>query len=188
MQGRNGYDRLRPVRRFARPFEAAQVRRFGRSLLSVSFRTPVLVLHTTGRRSGRPRRTTLAFKRSEDGSLVVVGGAGGQARLPDWVALHGSSGILRHESLAQCLRGVSVEARDRLRVEVEGETAAGVAEAGLSGRDVDAGGHEPSGVGSAEVVEREALEACGFDSWCTSSGPAHAQRATRPSADRSAPR
>ncbi|MDP1818857.1 MAG: nitroreductase/quinone reductase family protein [Acidimicrobiales bacterium] len=84
--GRNRYDRLRPVRRFARPFEAAQVRRFGRSLLSVAFRTPVLVLHTTGRKSGSPRSTTLAFTRADDGSLVVVGGAGGQARPPDWVA------------------------------------------------------------------------------------------------------
>lgn len=48
--------------------------------------TPVLVLHTTGRRSGRVCATTLAFARMEDGALLVVGGAGGQARIPDWVA------------------------------------------------------------------------------------------------------
>lgn len=83
---RNRYDRLRVVRRFARPFEAFQVQRFGRSALSVAFRTHVLVLHTTGRQSGSARSTTLAFKRMDDGSLVVVGGAGGQARVPDWVA------------------------------------------------------------------------------------------------------
>ena len=52
----------------------------------MAFRTPVLVLHTRGRQSGRARSTTLAFKRMDDGSLMVVGGAGGQARLPDWVA------------------------------------------------------------------------------------------------------
>lgn len=86
LRRRNRYDRLRAIRRFVRPFEAIQVQRFGKSALSVAFRTPVLVLHTTGRRSGRARSTTLAFKRLDDGSLVVVGGAGGQARLPDWVA------------------------------------------------------------------------------------------------------
>jgi len=102
---RNRYDRLRAVRRLARPFEAFQVQRFGRSALSVAFRTPVLVLHTTGRRSGRARRTTLAFTRVEDGALVVVGGAGGQVRLPDWVA------NLRAEPVA----AVTI---DRARVEV----------------------------------------------------------------------
>lgn len=35
---------------------------------------------------GMVRGTTLAFHRPSDGSLVVVGGAGGQARTPDWVA------------------------------------------------------------------------------------------------------
>lgn len=62
----------------------------------------------------------------------------------------------RHERLAQCLCGLAVEAGDGLGVEVEGESAAGVAEASLSGLYVDAGGDEPGGVGSAEVVEGEA--------------------------------
>jgi deazaflavin-dependent oxidoreductase (nitroreductase family) len=78
-------DRLRPLRRLAQPFEAAETRWFGRSVLSVLFRQPVLVLETRGRRSGRARRTTLAY-REVDGVLVVVGGAGGQRRTPDWVA------------------------------------------------------------------------------------------------------
>jgi len=69
-----------------RPVEAVQVRWFGRSALSAAFRTPVLVLHTTGRRSGRERSTPLAYHQGDDGSLLVVGGAGGQARIPDWVA------------------------------------------------------------------------------------------------------
>jgi deazaflavin-dependent oxidoreductase (nitroreductase family) len=63
-----------------------QVRLFGRSLLAALFRTPVLVLHSTGRRTGTVRSTTLACHRLADGSFVVVGGAGGQARTPDWVA------------------------------------------------------------------------------------------------------
>ena len=85
MARRNLGDRLRPLRRLTGPVEAAEVRRFGRSVLSVLYRTPVLVVETTGRRSGRTRRTTLAYHRHEDGSLLVVAGAGGQTRTPDWV-------------------------------------------------------------------------------------------------------
>ncbi|MEX2293235.1 MAG: nitroreductase/quinone reductase family protein [Acidimicrobiales bacterium] len=83
---RNRYDRLRTLRRLARPIEAAQVRVLGGSALSVLLRTPVLVLITTGRRSGAARSTTLAYHRLDAGNLVVVAGAGGQRRLPDWVA------------------------------------------------------------------------------------------------------
>jgi len=79
-------DRLRPIRRMLRGIEAAQVRRFGRSLLSTIFRTNALVLESVGRRSGRPRQTALACHRLRDGDLVIVGGAGGQRRTPDWVA------------------------------------------------------------------------------------------------------
>jgi deazaflavin-dependent oxidoreductase (nitroreductase family) len=105
---------LRPARRLARPFEAAQVRWFGRSLLSVAFRTEVLVLHSTGRRSGTERGTTLAFHRLEDGSLIVVGGAGGQVRVPDWVA-----NLRARPDVA-----VTV---DRRRVDVRAEELAGAA-------------------------------------------------------------
>lgn len=62
------------------------MRRFGASALSLTFRTPVLLLHTTGRTSGVERATTLAHHEDADGSLLIVGGAGGQARIPDWVA------------------------------------------------------------------------------------------------------
>lgn len=82
----NAHDRLRALRRIMGPLEAAQVRRFGRSVLSAAFRTPVLLLHTTGRTSGRERTTTLAYRHGEEGSLLVAGGAGGQTRTPDWVA------------------------------------------------------------------------------------------------------
>jgi deazaflavin-dependent oxidoreductase (nitroreductase family) len=84
-RARNAFDRLRPVRRLVGPVEAAEARWFGRSLLSLVYRTPVLVLETTGRRTGRRRQVTLACCEIE-GDLVVVGGAGGQSRLPDWVA------------------------------------------------------------------------------------------------------
>lgn len=83
---RNVWDWLRPVRRAIRRAEVAQVRRFGTSILATTFRTPVLVLETTGRRSGEPRATVLAHHRIGDGAILVAGGAGGQARIPDWVA------------------------------------------------------------------------------------------------------
>lgn len=83
---RNVMDRLRPIRRVLRGIEAVQVRWFGRSLLSTLFRTPVLVLETVGRKSGQPRQTALAYHRLGDSDLVIVGGAGGQRRVPDWVA------------------------------------------------------------------------------------------------------
>lgn len=83
---RNAFDRFRIVRRIARPIEVAQIRWLGTSAVALVARTPVLVLHTTGRRSGIERATPLAFDRAADGSLLVVGGASGQARLPDWVS------------------------------------------------------------------------------------------------------
>jgi deazaflavin-dependent oxidoreductase (nitroreductase family) len=83
---RNFMDRLRPIRRVLRGIEAAQVRWFGRSLLSTLFRTTALVLETVGRKSGQRRQTVLAYHRLHDGDLVIVGGAGGQRRVPDWVA------------------------------------------------------------------------------------------------------
>jgi deazaflavin-dependent oxidoreductase (nitroreductase family) len=82
---RNAADLIRPVRRLAGHVESAEVRRFGRSILSTLFRQQVLVIETVGRRSGKRRRTTVAY-RELDGRLVVIGGAGGQSRPPDWIA------------------------------------------------------------------------------------------------------
>lgn len=82
---RNLADRMRPLRRLVGPIEAAEIRRFGRSGLSLAFRTPVLVLETTGRRSGAPRGTPLAFHHGAEDTLLVVGGAGGQTTTADWV-------------------------------------------------------------------------------------------------------
>jgi deazaflavin-dependent oxidoreductase (nitroreductase family) len=65
--------------------ETAEVRWFGRSIVSVVARQQVLVLTTTGRRSGKVRRTTVAYT-EVGGQIVVVGGAAGQTRPPDWVA------------------------------------------------------------------------------------------------------
>jgi deazaflavin-dependent oxidoreductase (nitroreductase family) len=86
MPERNAFDRARALRRFARPIEAAQIRWLGGSVVSLVARTPVLLLHTTGRRSGSARVTPLAYHRDDEGRFLIVGGASGQVRVPDWVA------------------------------------------------------------------------------------------------------
>ena len=88
---RNGFDRLGRLRRLSTPLEVAQIERFGTSALALLFRTDVVVLHSTGRRSGLERTTPLActpdpLAMGRDHVLLVVGGAGGQARVPDWAA------------------------------------------------------------------------------------------------------
>jgi deazaflavin-dependent oxidoreductase (nitroreductase family) len=45
--------------------------------------SPVLLLTTTGRRSGRPRRTPVQYQRI-DGALVIVAAAGGAPQPPAW--------------------------------------------------------------------------------------------------------
>jgi deazaflavin-dependent oxidoreductase (nitroreductase family) len=112
---RNLVDLLRPVRRLLARTETAQVRRFGCSVLSTAYRADVLVLHTKGRRSGAERATTLAYTHWGD-DLVVVGGAGGQRRLPDWVA------NLRVEPTAAVTSGGG--RRDVRAVELTGEARA----------------------------------------------------------------
>jgi deazaflavin-dependent oxidoreductase (nitroreductase family) len=79
------FEHTRPVRRRINALEAAQVERFGKSPVSLLYRTPVLVLVSQGRRSGQPRRTPLAYLRDGD-DMIVVGGAAGQTATPDWVA------------------------------------------------------------------------------------------------------
>ncbi len=42
-----------------------------------------LILHTTGRRSGQPRRTPLSYTRDGD-AYVIIASDGGSPRDPDW--------------------------------------------------------------------------------------------------------
>lgn len=42
-----------------------------------------LVLHTTGRRSGQPRKTPLSYTKDGD-TFVVIASDGGSAHHPDW--------------------------------------------------------------------------------------------------------
>jgi deazaflavin-dependent oxidoreductase (nitroreductase family) len=63
----------------------AQLRRLGTSGMTLLRRTPVLVIESTGRRTGRPRATPVAYWTGAEGSFFVGGGAGGMTRV-DWVA------------------------------------------------------------------------------------------------------
>jgi deazaflavin-dependent oxidoreductase (nitroreductase family) len=74
----------------------------------------MLVLTTTGRRSGMPRAVQLAHIAEPDGTLLVVASAMGQDRHPDWLL------NLRAEPHARVLlpgRGIDVVATELDRVE-----------------------------------------------------------------------
>ena len=75
---------LRLVRSASARVESAQIRRTGSSVLAHVFHTDVLVLITTGRKTGRSRRTPLAYASTPDGWLIS-GSAAGQPRV-DWIA------------------------------------------------------------------------------------------------------
>jgi deazaflavin-dependent oxidoreductase (nitroreductase family) len=61
--------------------------RWSRGRLSVTGvpTLPMLVLTTTGRRTGKPRAVQLAHLTEPDGTLLVVASAMGQDRHPDWL-------------------------------------------------------------------------------------------------------
>ena len=82
---RTWVDRTRPLWRIGNRLEVAQLRRLGTSGMTLLRRAPMLVIETTGRRTGRRRATPVAYWISEDGSFFVGGGAAGMTRV-DWVA------------------------------------------------------------------------------------------------------
>jgi len=54
--------------------------------MTVLRRTKILVIETTGRRTGRHRSTPVAYWIGDDGYHYVGGGAAGMTTIPDWVA------------------------------------------------------------------------------------------------------
>ena len=56
----------------------------GGKLLKKGAGMPVLVLTTTGRKSGQPRSTMLTSPLQFDGKVVIVASRGGDDRNPDW--------------------------------------------------------------------------------------------------------
>jgi deazaflavin-dependent oxidoreductase (nitroreductase family) len=56
----------------------------GRRLLTTPFGMPALTLEVTGRKSGRPRTTTLTAPIIDDEKVVLVASKGGDDRDPEW--------------------------------------------------------------------------------------------------------
>ena len=77
-------DRLRLLWKLGNRTESLQIRLFGFSGMSLLRKTPVLLLETTGRRTGRRHRTGVAYWRLAE-EIFIGGGAGGMTRV-DWVA------------------------------------------------------------------------------------------------------
>ena len=82
------------------------LRRFGVSGMSLLRRTQLLVIETTGRRTGKRRAAPVAYW-EDNGAFYIGGGAGGMTRV-DWVA------NLRHSTDASI-----VVRRRRIRVSVQ---------------------------------------------------------------------
>lgn len=77
-------DRFRWYWRLLNRTDSFTVRMTGTCFLGLVRRSPVLVLETTGRRSGKRRRAAVIYW-SQDGAYFVGGGAAGMTRV-DWVA------------------------------------------------------------------------------------------------------
>jgi deazaflavin-dependent oxidoreductase (nitroreductase family) len=85
-RGPNWVDRTQALWRVGNRIEAFQLRRLGVSPMALLNRGEVLVIETTGRRSGRRRVTPVGYWRDAQDAFLVGGGAAGKTRLPDWVA------------------------------------------------------------------------------------------------------
>ncbi|MBA3842331.1 MAG: nitroreductase family deazaflavin-dependent oxidoreductase [Actinobacteria bacterium] len=87
---------------------------------------PVLLLTTTGRRSGKPRTTPLTFFRSGS-ELVIVASNGGADREPDWSLNLRQRPVARvqigAEQLAVQAREASADERSRLWPTITGTYA-----------------------------------------------------------------
>lgn len=85
MRNRNWVDRTRPLWRVGNRIEAFQQRRLGFSLMSLFNPGTLLIIETTGRRSGRLRYTPIGYWHEDDGAFLVGAGAAGMTVVPDWV-------------------------------------------------------------------------------------------------------
>jgi F420H(2)-dependent quinone reductase len=73
----------RGVQRYLTWWDRLWLRLFGRSVGGFIGKAPVLVLHTTGRKTGRTRAVPICY--TPDGEdMLVGGGSGGSQRHPGW--------------------------------------------------------------------------------------------------------
>jgi deazaflavin-dependent oxidoreductase (nitroreductase family) len=91
------------------------LRSAGRYTVLGPFAVPILLLTTTGARSGQPRTTPLLCARDGD-DLVVVGSNFGQQRHPQW-----STNLLAHPEAVVTIGGRPVRARATLLGGAEAE-------------------------------------------------------------------
>jgi len=82
----NWVDRTGQLWRISGRLESFQLRKLGTSPMALLNPGKVLVIETTGRRSGRQRFTPVGYWQEPGGAYVVGGGAAGKTRTPDWVA------------------------------------------------------------------------------------------------------
>jgi deazaflavin-dependent oxidoreductase (nitroreductase family) len=75
--------RRRAMQRYLMWWDRLWLRLFHRSVGGYIGKAPVLVLHTTGRRSGRRYAVPLCYL-PDGGSMLVGGGSGGSQRHPGW--------------------------------------------------------------------------------------------------------
>jgi deazaflavin-dependent oxidoreductase (nitroreductase family) len=115
---RNWIDRTRPLWRVGNRIEVFQLRRLGFSAMSLVNKGSLLVVETTGRRTGRPRFAPVGYLRDGD-AFVVGGGAAGQTRTPDWVAnlrADASAAVwVRRRRVPVVARELTGDERDRAR-------------------------------------------------------------------------
>lgn len=107
MTKRNWIDHTRPLWRIGNRWEVMLLRRFGTSGMSILRRSPLLVIETTGRKTGRRRAAPVAYW-EDGGALYIGGGAAGMTRV-DWVA------NLRHDARASVVirrRRIAVGAQE----------------------------------------------------------------------------
>jgi deazaflavin-dependent oxidoreductase (nitroreductase family) len=81
---RSRADRFRWYWKLQGRIDSLQVRWLGTSVLALMLRSSVLLLETTGRRTGRRHRSPVMYWQ-DGGKLFIGGGAGGMTRV-DWVA------------------------------------------------------------------------------------------------------
>jgi deazaflavin-dependent oxidoreductase (nitroreductase family) len=92
------------------------VRSNGRRTLLGPIGAPVMLLETTGRKSGQPRVSPLLFAREDDGSVIVVGSNFGQQHHPAW-----TSNLIADPTAVAVVGGRRIPVRASL---LEGEEAA----------------------------------------------------------------
>jgi deazaflavin-dependent oxidoreductase (nitroreductase family) len=82
---RNRRDRLRAWWRYGNRLEAFELRWLGTSGMSILGRKRLVLIETTGRKTGKRRRTPVAHWREGGDAIFIGGGAAGMSRV-DWIA------------------------------------------------------------------------------------------------------